>query len=105
MNSSDIIYGKVPPQAMDIEEMIIGAMLIERDACISALNLLREEMFNKEIEVIKDKILLYSGISEKYFGDGNLDSFAKQCLQLRISSEYFVRKFIFWYFGINKENV
>lgn len=40
--------GKVPPQALDLEEAVLGAMLIEKDAVVGVMDLLRPESFYKE---------------------------------------------------------
>lgn len=40
---------KVPPQSIDAEMALIGAMLIEKDAIIKALELVKEEDFYKEV--------------------------------------------------------
>jgi replicative DNA helicase len=40
-------YGKVPPQAIDIEEVVLGAMLLEKEAYMLTSTTLREEMFYK----------------------------------------------------------
>jgi replicative DNA helicase len=40
---------KVPPQSIDAEMALIGAMLIERDAVIKALDLVKEEDFYSEV--------------------------------------------------------
>ena len=40
--------GKVPPQAVDIEEAVLGAIMLEKDALISVLDILRPESFYKE---------------------------------------------------------
>ena len=39
--------GRIPPQAVEIEEAVLGAMLIERDAATIALQLLRPDDFYK----------------------------------------------------------
>lgn len=39
--------GRIPPQAVEIEEAVLGAMLIEKDAATIALQLLRSEDFYK----------------------------------------------------------
>lgn len=51
--------GKIPPQARDIEEAVLGACLLERDAVYAALGILLPEMFyvdahGKVFDVIKD---------------------------------------------------
>lgn len=40
--------GKVPPQAIDIEEAVLGSLLIERDAILIVTGLLKPESFYKE---------------------------------------------------------
>ncbi|MFA7074209.1 MAG: replicative DNA helicase [Endomicrobiaceae bacterium] len=40
---------KIPPQSIDAEMALIGAMLIEKDAIIKALELIKEEDFYKEV--------------------------------------------------------
>lgn len=40
--------GKVPPQAIDFEESVLGALMIEKDAYLSISEILRPEHFYKE---------------------------------------------------------
>ncbi len=40
--------GKMPPQAMELEEVVIGAVLIEKDAILEIADFLHAEMFYKE---------------------------------------------------------
>lgn len=40
--------GKIPPQAVDLEEAVLGALLLERDALTSVIDILRPEIFYKE---------------------------------------------------------
>lgn len=40
--------GKVPPQALDMEEAVLGAIMLESDAVIMVIDLLKEESFYKE---------------------------------------------------------
>jgi len=51
---NDIIQelGKVPPQAIDLEEAVLGAIMLERDAIISVADLVTPECFYKEIHQI-----------------------------------------------------
>ncbi|MEZ5013247.1 MAG: replicative DNA helicase [Chitinophagales bacterium] len=42
---SSIVYGKVPPQATDLEEAVLGAFMIDRDAVTNAIEILRPESF------------------------------------------------------------
>jgi replicative DNA helicase len=40
--------GKVPPQAMDMEEAVLGAIMLEKEAVIAILDILKPESFYKE---------------------------------------------------------
>lgn len=41
-------FGKIPPQAIDMEEAVLGAMLIDGNAVIDLLTILKPEAFYKE---------------------------------------------------------
>jgi len=43
-----LLQGRVPPQAVDFEEAVIGALMLEQDALNSVINLLKPEIFYKE---------------------------------------------------------
>jgi replicative DNA helicase len=40
-------HGKVPPQAIDLEEAVIGAMMLEKDKLAAVIELLKPEVFYK----------------------------------------------------------
>jgi replicative DNA helicase len=40
--------GKIPPQALEIEEIVLGAIMLEKDAIISIMDILRAECFYKD---------------------------------------------------------
>ena len=40
-------HGKVPPQAVDLEEAVIGAMMLEKDKLAAVIELLKPEVFYK----------------------------------------------------------
>ena len=40
--------GKVPPQATDLEEAVLGALMLEKDALTSVIDILKVESFYKE---------------------------------------------------------
>ena len=46
---SDLLYehGKVPPQAVDLEEAVIGAMMLEKDKLAAVIELLKPDVFYK----------------------------------------------------------
>ena len=41
-------YGKVPPQALELEEAVLGAVMLEKDAIVAVLDILKPESFYKE---------------------------------------------------------
>ena len=40
--------GKVPPQALDLEEAVLGALMLEKDALTNVIDILRPETFYKD---------------------------------------------------------
>jgi replicative DNA helicase len=53
-------YGKLPPQAIDLEEAVLGAILLEKNAIISVMDIISDESFYKEShqEIYKAAIFL-----------------------------------------------
>ncbi len=43
-----IDHGRVPPQAVDLEEVVLGSMLLERDALTEVIDIVRPAIFYKE---------------------------------------------------------
>jgi len=41
-------YGKLPPQALDLEEAVLGAIMLEKDAIIAVMDIIQPESFYKE---------------------------------------------------------
>ncbi len=41
-------YGRIPPQAIDLEEAVLGAIMLEKDAVIAVMDILKPESFYKE---------------------------------------------------------
>ena len=41
-------YGKMPPQAVDLEEAILGSLMLEKDAFITVSDFLKPDCFYKE---------------------------------------------------------
>jgi replicative DNA helicase len=60
--------GRVPPQAVEVEEAVLGAMLIEHEAATIALQMLRPEDFYKPAHRI-----IFETIYELYERDNPLD--------------------------------
>jgi replicative DNA helicase len=48
VDTLDLAQGRMPPQAVEIEEAVLGAMLLEKDAFISVSEFLKAEAFYKE---------------------------------------------------------
>lgn len=44
-NLSNILFGRVPPQARDLEEVVLGAMMLEKEALYKTFGILKAEMF------------------------------------------------------------
>ena len=45
MKPENLIYGKVPPQAVDLECAVLGALMIDADALMSVIDQIEPEMF------------------------------------------------------------
>ena len=54
-------YGKVPPQAVDLEEAVLGAMMLEKDKLTEVIELLRPEVFYKT-----ENQLIFSAIARLF---------------------------------------
>ena len=63
-NQNYFEYGKVPPQAIDLEEAVLGALLLEQNALSAVIDILKAEVF-------------YTDAHQKIFAAIN-DLFAKQ---------------------------
>ncbi len=61
----DTGLGKLPPQALDLEEAVLGALMIEKDALSSVVDILKPETFYKEAhQRIYNAILTLFGNSD-----------------------------------------
>ncbi len=47
-NIANIELGKIPPQAIDLEEAVLGAIMLEKDAILEVIDILTPESFYKE---------------------------------------------------------
>lgn len=45
-------HGKLPPQAIELEEAVLGAIMLEKDALTAVIDILKPETFYKEIHQI-----------------------------------------------------
>lgn len=77
-------HGRVPPQSLDMEEAVLGAVMLESDAVITVVDLLKQESFYKEshrkifnaIRSLNTKEMpvdLYT-VTEELKSSGDLDS-------------------------------
>ncbi|MBT3802002.1 MAG: replicative DNA helicase, partial [Bacteroidetes bacterium] len=41
-------FGKLPPQAVHIEEAVLGALMLEKDALIDVLDMLNADVFYRD---------------------------------------------------------
>ncbi len=48
LNEAVLEHGKVPPQAVDLEEAVLGAMMLEKDAVTAVIDILTKDVFYKE---------------------------------------------------------
>ena len=42
------IAGKIPPQALDLEDAVLGALMLEKDAILTVIDILKPESFYKD---------------------------------------------------------
>ena len=45
---STFLFGRVPPQARDLEEAVLGALMLEKDALSTVVDILKPESFYVE---------------------------------------------------------
>jgi replicative DNA helicase len=60
--------GKLPPQAIDLEEAVLGALMLERDALTNVVDILKPESFYKEAHKV-----IYSAILELFSDSQPID--------------------------------
>lgn len=75
--------GKIPPQALDLEEAVLGAMMIDKEAIDTVIDILHPDVFYKEAHqtIYKAIYTLFQNsqpidlltVSEQLKKDGNLD--------------------------------
>ena len=61
-------YGKIPPQAPELEEAVLGAIMIEKDAIIEVIDILKPESFYKD-----EHQKIYSAILNLFANDKAID--------------------------------
>ena len=61
-NLEEIVYnGKLPPQALDLEEAVLGAMMLEKNAPEKVLDILKEDTFYSD-----SNKLIFKAIAELF---------------------------------------
>src|SRR5215831_10290665 len=45
---STFVFGRIPPQARDLEEAVLGALMLEKDALTAVIDFLKPESFYVE---------------------------------------------------------
>jgi replicative DNA helicase len=48
LGALNVEYGKIPPQAVELEEAVLGAVMLEKDAVLSVIDILKAESFYKD---------------------------------------------------------
>ena len=62
---SNVELGRLPPQALDLEESVLGALMLEKEALTNIIDILKPENFYKDAH--KEKVLLQIIIFLKFF--------------------------------------
>lgn len=65
---SSIVYGKIPPQAIELEQAVLGAIMIDKDAMQDIATILTHESFYDS-----RNSLIYKAIHKLYSHDINID--------------------------------
>jgi len=65
---SNLEYGKIPPQALDVEEVLLGALLLDPDSLDNTLSVLPDDAFYKEAHNI-----IYQAVKTIYGSGGKVD--------------------------------
>jgi replicative DNA helicase len=48
MNTYDAGIGKLPPQALDVEEAVLGALMLDRDSLANVIDSLKKDTFYRD---------------------------------------------------------
>jgi replicative DNA helicase len=62
-------HGRIPPQAIDLEESVLGALLIEKEALSSVIEILKPEAFYKESHQ-----LIFDAVQQLYIKQEPVDT-------------------------------
>jgi replicative DNA helicase len=97
-------FGKIPPQAIELEEAVLGAIMLEKDAIIEVIEILKPESFYREenqkiFKAIIDLYRINKGIDILTIGEqlrknNQLEEIGGPAylsqLQMRVSSAYHI---------------
>ena len=81
LNETVFEHGKIPPQALDLEEAVLGAMMLENDRLAEVIEVLKPEVFYKESHQI-----IFSAI-QRLFGQNEPVDILTVTEELRKSGE------------------
>jgi replicative DNA helicase len=73
--------GKIPPQAVDLEEVVLGAIMIDKDALVQVVDMLNADVFYSQKHQT-----IYAAINQ-LFKDGNVIDLLTVTQQLRKTGE------------------
>jgi replicative DNA helicase len=89
--------GKIPPQAIDLEEAVLGAMMIDKEAIDTVIDILHPDVFYKETHqhIYKAIYTLFQNsqpadlltVSEQLKKDGNLEKAGGDYYLIRLSQK------------------
>jgi replicative DNA helicase len=65
LGALNVEYGKIPPQAVDLEEAVLGAVMLEKDAVLSVIDILKPESFYKDVHQKIYKAIIDLSTKEK----------------------------------------
>ncbi len=65
LGNLNVEYGKLPPQAVDLEEAVLGAIMLEKDAVLSVLDILKPASFYKDVHQKIYKAIIDLSMAEK----------------------------------------
>lgn len=65
LNEINAQYGKLPPQALEVEEAVIGALMLERDAYLAIADIVNTNSFYKEEHQKIFEVIKYLSINNK----------------------------------------
>ena len=65
LGNLNVEFGKLPPQAADLEEAVLGAIMLEKDAVLSVLDILKPESFYKDAHQKIYKAIVELSMAEK----------------------------------------